>query len=126
MRHFMSVNLITKTHMEKLDNMSRQYLKLWLRIPKHGVTDASIFHPYMLNIKTPLQLYKLAQASTYAIIRKKVKILLIMPLIQELKENQFGLKSIQQFAKQIKHAKKILQIILYYFQQQKQIQQTSC
>ena len=49
-----------------------------------------------------------------------------MPLIQELKENQFGLKSIQQFEKQIKHTKKRLQIILYYFQQQKQIQQKSC
>ena len=57
--------------MDKLDNMGRQYLKLWLRIPKHGVTDASIFHPYMLNIKTPSKLYKEAQALTYAIIRIK-------------------------------------------------------
>ena len=71
MRYFMSVNHKTKTHMDKLDNMGRQYLKLWLRIPKHGVTDASIFHPYMLNIKTPSQLYKEAQASTYAMIRIK-------------------------------------------------------
>ena len=71
MRYFMSVHHITKTHMDKLDNMVRQYLKLWLGIPKHGVTDASIFHPYMLNIKTPSQLYKEAQASTYAMIRIK-------------------------------------------------------
>ena len=35
-----------------------------------------------------------------------------MPLIQELKENQFGQQNIHQFAKQIKHTKKMLQIIL--------------
>ena len=71
MRYFMSVHHINKTHMDNLDSLARKYLKLWLRIPKNGVTDASIFHPYMLNVKTPSQLYKEAHASTYAMIRIK-------------------------------------------------------
>ena len=58
MRYFVNVHHITKTHMDKLDNIVRKYFKLWLRIPKHGVTDASIYHSYMLNIKTPSQYTK--------------------------------------------------------------------
>ena len=71
MRYFMSVHHINKTHMDKLDSLVRKYLKIWLKIPKKSVTDASIFHPYMLNIKTPSQLYKEAHAATFAMIRVK-------------------------------------------------------
>ena len=67
----MNVHFIHKTHMEELDCIARKYFKLWLRIQKHGVSDAGIFHPYMLNIQTPSQLYKEAHASSYALIRTK-------------------------------------------------------
>ena len=48
MRYFMSVHYINKTQMDQLDRLVRKYLKLWLKIPKNGVTDAAIFHPYIL------------------------------------------------------------------------------
>ena len=68
MRYFMSVHYINKTHIDKLDSLVRKYLKLWLRIPKNGVNDSLMFHPYMSNVKAPSQLYKGAHASTYAMI----------------------------------------------------------
>ena len=58
MRFFMSVHHINKGHQETLDLTARKYLKSWLSIPSRGATDASLFHPYMLNVKSPSQLYK--------------------------------------------------------------------
>ena len=69
MRYFMSVHHIHKTHEAQLDSLAR--FKLWLNIQKNGVTDASIFHPYMLAKNAPSQLYKEAHAGTYAMIRTK-------------------------------------------------------
>ena len=54
-----------------MDTIARKYLKNWLKIPTNGVTDASIFHPFMLNIKAPSQLYKEAHATSYAMLRLK-------------------------------------------------------
>ena len=71
MRYFMSVHYIHKTHMDKLDSLARKYIKIWLKIPKNGVSDVSIFHPYILNVKTPSQMYEEAHASTYSMIRMK-------------------------------------------------------
>lgn len=71
MRYFMSVHHIHKTHMEELDNMARKYLKLWLSIPSRGATDASIFHPHMLNIKAPSTMYTEAHAGNYTLMRMK-------------------------------------------------------
>ena len=70
-RYYMSVHHIHKTHEEQLDSLARKYLKMWFKIPKNGVSDVSIFHPYMLSMKTPSQLYKEAHASTYSMIRIK-------------------------------------------------------
>ena len=70
-RFYFSVHQIHKTHMSKLDDMARKYLKKWLGIQTNGVTDVSIFHPYMLNIKTPSNLYLEAHAGSYASIRLK-------------------------------------------------------
>ena len=67
LRFFFSVHQLHKTHEEKLDSMTRLFLKKWLNIQKHGVTDAAIFHPYMLKIKAPSQLYQKAHAGNYAI-----------------------------------------------------------
>ena len=71
MRYFLSVHQMHKTHMEKLDDIARKYIKIWLGIQKHGVSDAAIFHPYMLKTKMPSQLYLEAHATNYAMIRSK-------------------------------------------------------
>ena len=61
-RYYLSVRQINKTHMNKLEDVARKYLKLWLSIQTSGVICASIFHPYMLNVKSPSQLYKVNKA----------------------------------------------------------------
>jgi hypothetical protein len=57
--------------MDQLDNLTRGYLKKWLVIQKHGVSDVAIFHPLMLGLKTPSQMYKEAHAESHAMIRAK-------------------------------------------------------
>ena len=49
----------------------KMVLKKWLGIQKHGVTDTAIFHPYMLGVKNPSQMYLEAHAGTLAMIRIK-------------------------------------------------------
>ena len=71
LRYFMSVHRIHKTHEEKLDSLAKKYLKKWYNIQKNGVTDISIFHPYLLGIKAPSQVYQEAHTSTYTMIRLK-------------------------------------------------------
>ena len=71
MRYHLSVHDIHKTHLDKLDNMARKYLKKWLNIPSHGASDISIFHPYALGLKTPSQLYLEAHAGNYTMMRLK-------------------------------------------------------
>ena len=71
LRYFMSVHHIHKTHEDQLDSLARKYLKKWYNIQKNGVTDISIFHPYLLVIKAPSQVYNEAHASTYSMIRLK-------------------------------------------------------
>ena len=70
-RYFLSVHQIHETHMQKLDMLVKKFVKLWLKIQKNGVSDAAIFHPYMLCTKMPSQLYKEAHAGNLAIIRSK-------------------------------------------------------
>ena len=71
LRFYFSVHQIHKTHDQKLDALARQFLKKWLGIQKHGVTDAAIFHPYMLGLKSPSLIYKEAHAGNHAIVRTK-------------------------------------------------------
>ena len=71
MRFFISVHQIHKTQQEKLDTLTRKYLKSWLSIPARGATDASIFHPNMLGAKTPSLLYKEATVNNYTLMRLK-------------------------------------------------------
>ena len=71
MRYFLAVHQMHETSMTKLDSLVKQHVKQWLGVQKHGVSDAAIFHPYMLNTKMPSQLYKEAHAGTYALIRSK-------------------------------------------------------
>ena len=71
MRYHLSVHDIHKTHLDKLDSIARKYLKKWLNIPSHGASDISIFHPYLLNVKTPSQLYLEGHAGNYTMMRIK-------------------------------------------------------
>ena len=65
LRFHMSVHSIHQTQLDKLDHLARQFLKSWLKIPSRGVTDLSIFHPYMLGVKPPSQLYLEGHAGNY-------------------------------------------------------------
>ena len=57
--------------MNNLDNDVRKFVKKWLGIQTNGVSDTSIFHPYMLAVKMPSQLYLEAHSGTNATIRLK-------------------------------------------------------
>ena len=71
MRYHLSVHDIHQTHLDKLDSIAKKYLKKWLNIPSHGASDIAIFHLYLLNIKTPSQLYKEGHAGNYTLMRIK-------------------------------------------------------
>ena len=71
MRYHFSVHDIHKTHLEKLDLVAKKYLKKWLKIPSHGASDIAIFHPYLLSVKTPSQLYMEGHAGNYTLMRIK-------------------------------------------------------
>ena len=57
MRFHLSVHDLNKTHLDELDKLTSTFLKKWLKFPTRGVTNVSIFHPYLLNVKQPSQLY---------------------------------------------------------------------
>ena len=65
LRFHLSVHTVHQTHLDKLDKHARKYLKLWLKFPTRGVTDLSIFHPYMLGIKPPSQVYLEGHAGNF-------------------------------------------------------------
>ena len=71
MRYHLSVHDIHKIHLDKLDNIAKKFLKKWLNIPSHGASDISIFHPYVLGLKTPSQLYLEGHAGNYTMMRLK-------------------------------------------------------
>ena len=65
LRFHLSVHNVHQTHLDKLDHLAKTYLKKWLKFPTRGVTDLSIFHPYMLGIKPPSQVYLEGHAGNY-------------------------------------------------------------
>ena len=69
MRYHLSIHDIHKTHLDSLDKVARTYLKKWLNFPTRGVTDVGIFHPYLLNVKQPSQLYHEGHASNMLLMR---------------------------------------------------------
>ena len=71
MRYHLSVHDVHKTHLDKLDTLARKYLKKWLNIPSHGASDIAIFHPYLLKVKAPSQLYMEGHAGNYTLMRIK-------------------------------------------------------
>ena len=94
MRYHLSVHDIHKTHLDKLDDIARKYLKKWLNIPSHGASDISIFHPYVLGLKTPSQLYHEGHAGNYTIMRLKGDEIVNHTLNSRLeRENNWTVKS---------------------------------
>ena len=65
LRFHLSVHSIHQTHLDKLDHMARQFLKSWQKFPTRWVTDLSIFHPCMLGVKPPSQVYLEGHAGNY-------------------------------------------------------------
>ena len=71
MRFHVSIHDMHKTHLHQLDNTHKTYIKRWKSIPKQGVSDMGIFHPYLLGTKTPWAIYLLSHASNYISICSK-------------------------------------------------------
>ena len=71
MRFHLSIHDLHETHLKKLDNIAKKYLKKWLKFPTRGVTDVGIFHPYLLNVKQPSQVYLEGHASNMLLMRMK-------------------------------------------------------
>jgi hypothetical protein len=57
MRYHLSVHDMHNSHLDELDNLAKKYIKSWLNFPTRGVTDGGIFHPYLLKVKQPSQVY---------------------------------------------------------------------
>ena len=74
MRYHLSIHDMNKTHLDGLDKLARTFIKKWLMFPTRGVTDAGIFHPYLLNVKQPSQLYFEGHASNMLLMRLRFDI----------------------------------------------------
>ena len=62
--HF-AVHNIHKTHLDILDGLARKSLKIWLGFPKRGATDLGIFHPIIMGVKYPSQVYLESHMANY-------------------------------------------------------------
>ena len=71
MRFHLSIHDLHETHLNQLDNMTRKYIKQWLNFPTRGVTDVGIFHPYLLKVKQPSQIYKEGHAGNLVLMKLK-------------------------------------------------------
>ena len=71
MRYHFSIHQLHETHLGKLDQLSKSYLKKWLNFPTRGVSDIGIFHPYLLKVKQPSQLYLEGHVSKMFLMRMK-------------------------------------------------------
>ena len=45
--------------------LANKFLKKWVGIPARGCTNLSLFHPLLMDIKTPSQLYLEGHAGNY-------------------------------------------------------------
>jgi hypothetical protein len=71
LRFHLSIHDLHKTHLEALDKLSKKFIKKWMNYPSRGVTDLGIFHPLMLKVKQPSQLYMEGHAGNMAMMRLK-------------------------------------------------------
>ena len=71
MRYHLSIHNLHQTHLDGLDHIAKTFLKKWLNFPTRGVTHAGIFHPYLLNVKEPSQIYLEGHANNMLLMRMK-------------------------------------------------------
>jgi hypothetical protein len=71
LRYHLSIHNIHQTHLDQLDMVANRYLKKWAGIPARGCTNLSLFHPYLMGLKTPSQLYLEGHTGNY--VSSKVK-----------------------------------------------------
>ena len=71
LRYHFGVHNIHQTHLDKLDMLAKKYLKSWLKIPSRGVTELTFFHPHLLGLVPPSQLYFTAHGSNFVNNRMK-------------------------------------------------------
>ena len=57
LRYHFSIHTIHQTQLDKLDMLANKYLKKWSEIPARGCTNLAVFHPHLMGIKSPSQLY---------------------------------------------------------------------
>ena len=65
LRYHLSIHTIHQTHLDQLDMVANRYLKRWAGIPSHGCTNLSLFHPHLMGLKTPSQLYLEGHAGNF-------------------------------------------------------------
>ena len=71
MRYHLSVHTLHNVHLDEMDMLSKTYIKQWLNIPRRGVTDVGLFHPYMLDIEQPSRVYLESHVSNHTSMRFK-------------------------------------------------------
>ena len=71
MRYHFFIHDLHETHLKKLDQLSKSHIKKWLNFPSRGASDISIFHPYLLKVKQPSQLYIEGHAGNMLLMRLK-------------------------------------------------------
>ena len=94
LRYHLSIHTVHRTHLDQLDMMANRYLKKWAGIPTHGCTNLSLFHPYLLGLKTPSQLYMEGHAGNFLICKAKADSRVNFALESQLsRESQWVRKS---------------------------------
>ena len=71
LRYHLSIHNIHQTHLDQLDMAANRCLKKWAGIPTRGCTNLSLFHPYLLGLKTPSQLYMEGHTGNYVTCKVK-------------------------------------------------------
>ena len=65
-RFLLTVHDLRKTQLDELDTFCDQYLKKWLKIPKHGANIAFIHENHGLNIPRISSLYQESHCLAYS------------------------------------------------------------
>ena len=71
LRYHFSIHTVHQTHLDKLDMIANKYLKKWAGIPARGSTNLSLFHPQLMGLKAPSQLYMEGHAGNLLICKLK-------------------------------------------------------
>ena len=94
LRYHFSVHNVTQTHLNQLDMTANRFLKKWVGIPSRGCTNLSIFHPFIMNIKTPSQLYLEGHAGNYLNCKLKADSVVQLAIESQLsRESQWTVKT---------------------------------